>query len=172
MENYFDFFELEKNFIIDESQLRKIFLINSKKFHPDFFVDKSINEQNEALKKTSLNNEAYHILKDFFSRFQYILKFEKIIHEDDKYSLSPTFLMEMMEINEQISELNENKEFNKIEIEQQIKNSIQNIENNIIRICSNIHFPIEEIIAEQLKKLYFERKYMLRIQERLNTFAH
>jgi len=170
--NYFDFFRIEKAFEIDEVYLRQKYLENSKKFHPDYYIDAQAEAQEEALRNTSLNNEAYQTLKNYFTRLEYILKTENIISNDEKYSLSPQFLMEMMEINEAISALSMEDSAQISAIKNEVEQSIQENEMKIKKYVSEVSFPMSEQNSDVIKKLYYERKYILRIKERLNTFAH
>ena len=57
--NYFEFYELEPQFFIDENLLKKKFYDLSKKFHPDFHANKSEEEQDKILELSTINNQAF-----------------------------------------------------------------------------------------------------------------
>src|SRR5688572_26690030 len=102
--DYFSFYNLEPAFEIDEKTLRQAYLRLSREYHPDFFVNDAA-AQAEAMQLSAYNNKAYKTLSDFRERVRYLLELKGLLSENDKASLPPDFLMEMMEINEQLAEL-------------------------------------------------------------------
>ena len=104
MQNHFQFFNLPIRFEIDEADLKQRYLANSRQFHPDFFAGQSAKAQAEALQKTTQNNEAYQILRDEDRRIQYILQIKGMLTEGERNALPPSFLSDMMDLNEQVME--------------------------------------------------------------------
>ena len=100
MINYFDFFDLPPAVDIDESLLRKRFLLNSKRFHPDFHTLESPEAQQHALEMASLNNEAWLVLSDFDRRIRHLLQLQDALPEEGQQKLPQDFLMEIMELME------------------------------------------------------------------------
>ena len=161
------------SFQLDEDQLRKIYYENSKKFHPDFHTLSNTERQEESLEMSTLNNLAYKTLSDFDKRFKYILELTETITEGEKYELSPDFLMEMMDFNEELMELQFDFDVSKYEklrlkfneLELHINDSINN---------SILNIPVLQKGEESLiplKDLYYKQKYLLRIKENLDKFA-
>ena len=173
--NYFEFYDIPLCFEVDEARLKRIFLKNSRKFHPDFHTGASEEEQEEMLAKSTLNNEAYKTLRDADLRMKYILEITGTYKDGDKSgnALPNDFLMDMMEINEALMELE--FEPNPTELEK-VKKSVQFFENELVTEVSPSFesFKSTEGKEEELKKIkifYLKRKYLLRIKEKLFTFA-
>src|SRR5690606_9551033 len=99
-ENYFDFFEIPIAFFPDEEALKQKYYSNSRSFHPDFYTMEDKSKQEEMLEKSSINNKAFTTLSQFERRVAYILSLHFSLEEEQKKSLDPEFLMDMMEWNE------------------------------------------------------------------------
>ena len=54
MQNYFELFDLETSFFIDESNLKESYQREIARFHPDKFASQSDSEKLQALQNTSL----------------------------------------------------------------------------------------------------------------------
>jgi Fe-S protein assembly co-chaperone HscB len=100
MEDYFAILGIDRKFEIDLAQLRQKYLQQSRAFHPDFHLDKSAEELKEMEEKSALFNQAWTCLKDDLSRLEHLIELHGI--EREKISLPQTFLMEMMDLNEQL----------------------------------------------------------------------
>jgi molecular chaperone HscB len=167
--NYFTLFDIPVSLKVDKASLLKKYYALSKLNHPDNFTLADSDAQHESEQKTSIINAAKLVLGNSYLRLEYILKERGIIAEDEKFALSPLFLSEMMEINEEMMEL----EFDKnIESIATIKEKSDVIENTIYKDVSHL-FEQEELNMnsnepELLKAYYYKKKYLLRIMERLN----
>lgn len=174
MVNYFELYDLEVTFRPDKDLVKKKYYELSRQYHPDRFTLAGTEEQAEALKMSSFNNEAYKALKNEDTTMAYILKLYDLLEEEEKYNLPPDFLMEMMDLNEQISEMemedgNEDtqkqaKDALKVQLELwqgQVAPLIEQFENG----------DHSEELLKQIKDFHFRKKYLLRISERINTFA-
>ena len=80
--NYFEFFSLPPKLAIDTAALEKSFYALSRRLHPDRFAAKSAEEQDAALRESSLLNDAYRTLKDPVARTEYLLKLEGVEMEE------------------------------------------------------------------------------------------
>ena len=100
MQNYFDFFGLPVSFYPDLEKLKSQFKANILQNHPDLNAGDLKSEQ-----FTALNNNAFSVLRDEKKRIAYILKLNGLLDEENKATLPPDFLMEMMELNEALFEL-------------------------------------------------------------------
>ena len=78
MQNYFELFDLETSFFVDDEALKKAYQTQATRFHPDNFATKSQAEQLQALQSTSLLNSAYTALKTPLNRASYLLKLEAV----------------------------------------------------------------------------------------------
>ncbi len=156
--NYFELFNLPVTLKVDKSQLAKKYFELQKQFHPDFFTQASEDEQADALEKSSMLNTALKTLKNEDETLKYILIQKNCLQEDEKYQLPPTFLMDVMELNEDLNE-----------------ETIQKIE----AFESTLYVDVKEIVENynnetvspaqlaSLKEYYYKKKYLQRILERI-----
>ncbi len=96
------------------------------------------------------------------------MQLKGLLEEEEKYELSPDFLMEVMEINEQIMDSSD---------EPGLKSSLQT---QIANLETEIYEPVKEIVEHyseagysekellQVKAYYYKKKYLQRIWEQLN----
>lgn len=170
--NYFEFYGLSESFEIDLVLLKKKFYELSKKYHPDFYASESAEKQEEVLQLSTLNNKAYQILSNADKRVDYILRQHNLLAEGDKYPLAPDFLMEMMEINEQLMDADDEATINQIKTS--VKEASDNLEAELKQQTRNFSNKTQQEQNEALKKvldIYYRKKYLLRITESFNTFA-
>jgi molecular chaperone HscB len=171
--NYFELYEMPISFKVDKKALKTKFYELSRKFHPDFYTLEDEVKQAEILELSSLNNKAYKILSDFDKRMQYVLELKGVLEEEGKNAIPQDFLMEMMDINENLMEL----EFGFDEaIFHQVKSDLSAIQSALYQSIESIledyddnHYNASELIV--IKNYYFKQKYLLRIQENLSKFA-
>lgn len=118
--NYFEVFGLPEKLRIDTVALEKQFYSLSRKLHPDRFASRPVEEQEEALRQSSLLNDAYRTLKDPILRTQYLLKLHGVELEEQskaatdaarqsggekKQIVPPELLEEVFELNMQLQEM-------------------------------------------------------------------
>ncbi|HQP77191.1 MAG TPA: Fe-S protein assembly co-chaperone HscB [Saprospiraceae bacterium] len=167
--DYFEWFGLDRKFNIDQAGLRKAFLTKSMELHPD----KTGLNENKAMELSEYNNKAYGILKDSYKTLDYILHLEGIVLADEKYQLPQDFLMEMLELNMDIEDAGESgdkEKLNKIKSDLETKGIEEDAKMEILKNQYDSR-SIDPQGYESLKKFYFIRKYLLRIEESINTFA-
>jgi molecular chaperone HscB len=173
MNTYFDWFAIPMQFKIDEAALRKLFLKKSKQLHPDFHTDAPDSAQADILQQATFNNEAYKVLADFDSRLQYMLEAQGLLGDAAKDALPQSFLLEMMDINEALMEVEMGSD----------SENILALRQNINEIETAIYLAVNEQLStenaahlsptewEKIKIFYLKRRYLLRIQKKLLTFA-
>ncbi|HEU4634954.1 MAG TPA: Fe-S protein assembly co-chaperone HscB [Edaphobacter sp.] len=118
--NFFEVFGLPEKLRIDTAALEKQFYTLSRKLHPDRFAARPAAEQEEALRQSSLLNDAYRTLKDPILRTQYLLKLKGVEFEEQsraatdaarqagaekKQIVPPELLEEVFELNMQLQEM-------------------------------------------------------------------
>lgn len=168
---YFEFFGIEPSFFVDEENLRRQFLRNSKKYHPDFFSLEDEEKQSEVLELSTYNNNAYKTLSSFESRMEYIIKEHGLLNEEGNQSIPQIFLMEMMEINESIMELEFDFDEKTFEVAlESTKKLEEGLLEEINPILKNYSYSAPGEI-EKVKEFYLKKKYLWRIHENLNKFA-
>lgn len=175
MVNYFEFYQIEEGFFIDEANLKKLYFQKSREFHPDFYQGDDA-EYDNALEQSSINNNAYKSLKKFDSRCEYILRLHGVL-EESQNKLSPAFLMEMMDINEVIMDLKMDFDAEKLqsvttEVDELMSSLESRMESEAKKYDSAATESTEKMdILSICKEIYLKQKYVLRIKESLNTFA-
>jgi molecular chaperone HscB len=156
--NYFELFNIPVSIKMDKSQLAQKYFELQKKYHPDFFVQGTEFEQEEALEISSMLNKALKTLKSEEQTIKYILQLKGLLEEEEKYQLPPAFLMDMMELNE---ELSADSAARIAAIEQDLNAQVQ----PIIDTYNDATTSKDDLL--KLKEYYFKKKYLQRILDRL-----
>src|SRR5690242_8336521 len=99
---YFELFNIPIQLKVDVASLNSKFFELSKKYHPDYFVKDKPETQAEALEKSALLNKAFKTFQNPDETIKYVLKLKGLLEEEEKYELPAEFLMEVLEINEQL----------------------------------------------------------------------
>ena len=172
--NYFELYEIPVSFLADEILIKQKYYANSKKYHPDFFINESEDKQAEVLHLSTLNNDAYRLLTDFDKRVAYILTLTGQISDAEKFVLPPDFLMEMMDINEKMMELSANDMHAIADVTNEIAILEKSLNSYLQASCKQFdaHDQVEqESVLLAIKDAYYRKKYLLRIKDSLNKFA-
>ena len=156
--NYFELFELPVSFNTDKTSLALKYFALQKKYHPDFFTQASEAEQEEALERSSLANRALKTLQNKDATIKYVLQLKGLLEEEEKYELPPDFLMEMMEMNEELSD-NTHQQIN--EIEKKLYSAVA----SIIENYDDAITTTTELL--KVKEYYYKKKYLQRILDRI-----
>ncbi|MFM1755511.1 MAG: hypothetical protein RL621_415 [Bacteroidota bacterium] len=160
--NYFELFGLPIGFQVDTNKLRAAFMDIQRASHPDKFAQSNSYEQDEALERSALANKGFSLLNNKDQIMPYVLELKGIIDADEKYALSPDFLMEMMELNEAWMEADDET------AKQSILSQIKAIQDEILEpIKGYLEMDqIDSISQEamlQIKEYYYKKKYLDRI---------
>ena len=102
----FALFDLPPSFDVDFRTLEKAFLTKARAAHPDFHAANS-DEQAAAVEESSKLNEAYAILKHPIRRAEHLLERLGGPSAAEVRDMPPAFLMEVMELREEIEEVRE-----------------------------------------------------------------
>ncbi len=104
--NHFELFGLPSQFKLDGSLLSSQFRELQKRFHPDNFATGSERDRLMAVQKAAQINDAYQVLKTPISRAEYILAEQGVeIRGEQQTMQDPMFLMEQMELREELEEI-------------------------------------------------------------------
>ena len=104
--NHFELFGLPSQFQLDGSLLSSQFRELQKRFHPDNFATGSERDRLMAVQKAAQINDAYQVLKNPISRAEYILAEQGVeIRGEQQTMQDPMFLMEQMELREELEEI-------------------------------------------------------------------
>ena len=163
--NYFELYELPIQLKVDAVILKQKFYSLSRKYHPDFFTNESEDEQTRVVEISSIVNKAFKTFSNLNETIKYVLQLKELLIEEEKYELSPMFLMEMMELSEKAMEAIMDGE----------KDTIDNVLKQITTKENEIYEPIKQIVETytegittqkellQVKEYYYQHKYLSRI---------
>ncbi|MGH2552084.1 MAG: Fe-S protein assembly co-chaperone HscB [Chitinophagaceae bacterium] len=169
--NYFELFELPVQLKIDKSSLPLKYFELSRKYHPDFFVNGTDTEKSFALERSAMINKAFKTFQDPDTTIRYVLQLKGLLVEEEKHELPPGFLMEVMEINEELLDLGNERTL------------LPNIELRIAELEDEIYESVEKIVENykegvtsekellQVKDYYYKKKYLDRIRQQLRGMA-
>jgi molecular chaperone HscB len=174
MANYFELYGIPVSFHPDQAAVKSKFYELSRLYHPDRFAQTGGAELAEALRMASVNNEAYKTLKSGDATMAYILRINNLLEDEEKYALPPAFLMEMMDINEAISDYESAPEND--DARQMAVNSLNEQlelwnDATILLIARFDKGEKDNDLLLEIKDQYFRKKYLLRIKERIDRFA-
>lgn len=99
--DFFEHFGIYRSFQPQPGVVKKIYLEKSRELHPD--LNANLLEADKMEEMTAFNNEAYLTLSKESTLFPYVLGLHGIQLGD--LTLTPDFLGEMMDINEEIAEI-------------------------------------------------------------------
>jgi len=169
--NYFELLGVPQSFTTDRSLLRKNYMEQSRRYHPDYFVNSESTLQENALQISALLNRAYKTLNNREATIAYLLQLKGLLTEGEKYVLPPEFLMEMMELNEELAEAALEGAG-----EGGVKQKLQEVE-------KRIYDPVEKIIEDyregvtsekellQVKDYFYKKKYLERLSGQLGGMS-
>jgi molecular chaperone HscB len=167
--NYFELFEIPVSLRINKASLPKKYFELSRKYHPDFFANAPAAEQAEMLEISSMVNKAYKTLQHPDELVKYVLQLKGLLQEEEKYDLAPDFLMEVMDINEELMELEPGTE----------PSRLNDLELRITQLENDMYEPVKAIVEHyqegvtspqellQVKEYYFRKKYLHRILDKI-----
>lgn len=163
--DYFELFGIKITFIPSQQQLKQKFYELSRKYHPDFFTRENNDEQTNALEASAQVNKAYKIFQNRDETIKYVLELKGLLEEEEKYQLPPDFLMEMLELNEEIADAKMEENHEKL---LKLKKELATIEESIYEPVQLIVEGYEEGAALtdnllKVKEYYFKKKYLNRI---------
>ncbi len=159
--NYFELFGLPIGFQVDAAKHRQAYMEIQRTSHPDKFTQSSIDDQDIALEKSAIANKAFTLLNNKELILPYVLEVMGYMETDEKYALSPDFLMEMMDLNE--AWMDADSEAAKSNVTQQVK-TIQNaIYTTVKAILEANSIDITKEAMLQVKEYYYKKKYLDRI---------
>ena len=173
--DYFAFYGLPESFRPDEAALKRLYYAKSRETHPDFHATTSPENQAEMLRQATLNTDAYRTLAHADQRTAYLLRQHGLLEEGKQEQLPPDFLMDVMDLNEQLMEL---------EMEPDPA-ATEKVAAEVTALADTLDAGIEPVLAgyeqlpadhrpaalQQICTYYLKKRYLLRIQQQLATFA-
>ena len=102
MQSLFEILGLPATFAMDLPALEKAYFAAQRATHPDRFIGKPEAERVEAVRRSTLVNDAYETLKNPLTRAEHLLELQGMAPLADDTKVPPTILMEMMELRERV----------------------------------------------------------------------
>lgn len=110
-QNYFQVFGIDIAFDVDIAMLSISYRKLQKEVHPDKFASASDREKRVSVQYAAYINEAYNVLKSPLLRASYLLELnEGDLCQFQKITVPPVFLMEQVELREELSDIGELQE--------------------------------------------------------------
>ncbi len=163
---YFELFELPVQLKVNTASLSKKFFELSRRFHPDHFAGDNEAAQEEALQKSALLNKAWKTFQNTDATIKYVLQEKGLLQEEEKYELPPDFLMEVLEINEQLMEMDETSNRDQLfSVISQLSADIYESVKKIVEDYTESAVTEKELL--QVKEYYYKKKYLDRIHRQL-----
>jgi molecular chaperone HscB len=94
---------LTPRYDVDLAELERVFFERSKELHPDRFANAPAHERVVALSRSRALNDAYQTLRKPMPRAEYLLVRGGVAIGDNE-RLDPAFLMEILEMREELAE--------------------------------------------------------------------
>jgi molecular chaperone HscB len=166
---YFELYQEPFSLQINISQIKRKYYALSKENHPDKFSLSDAEAQEKALQMSEQINEGLRVLSNFELRLKYILQINHVISDNEDFKLSNHFLMDMMDLNEEIMEAKLSNDSNEmLAINKKIESITALQKNEIEWVHSKTDFAINtELENSQLKQYYYQSKYIRRLQDLL-----
>jgi molecular chaperone HscB len=102
--DYFTCLGIPRRLTIDQRQLEAKFYELSRAFHPDFYQNKSADEQAISLANSAMLNTAYRTLRDPIQRAEYLLDLEAGAVKDIRTSPPADLFEEILELQDTLDE--------------------------------------------------------------------
>jgi molecular chaperone HscB len=172
--NYFELYGLPVLMKVDVSEIKEKFYELSRRYHPDFHIQSDEGRQVDALEKSADINKAYKVFQNTDDTIKYVLQLKDLVHDEEKYELDPEFLMEVMDINEELMELETGTD--KESLEQCVlktKELLTQIYNDVAPIVENYQEGVtteKELL--QVKSYYYKKKYLQRILDKIHQIRN
>ena len=105
---------VERRFALDRDALERRYRDLQRALHPDRHVDKAPSERRVSLERAIEVNEAYRVLKNDLSRAEALLRLAGVDTRHEGTRGDPSFLMEMMELREELGDARANRDSTKL----------------------------------------------------------
>lgn len=173
--DYFAFYGLPESFLPDEAVLKRLYYARSRETHPDFHATTSAENQAAMLAQATLNTDAYRTLADPDQRMAYLLRRHGLLEEGKQEPLPSDFLLDMMDLNEQLMELETTPN----------ATAVAQVAADVTALANTLDAGIQPVLAgyeglpadhrpaalQQIRTYYLKKRYLLRIQQQVATFA-
>jgi len=108
--NHFEIFDLPVSFAVDIDTLAQRYRDLQRAVHPDKYANAPAQERRLAMQKATQVNAAFQTLKDPLARGLYLLQLQGIEINDNNIKMDNEFLLEQMDLREQLAEIKQHKQ--------------------------------------------------------------
>lgn len=166
--NHFEEFNIPVQFFPDLNLIRNRYYELSRLYHPDLKDTTKGMTESELEQKSSDLNSAYRILMEFDHRVAYILSLYGLMGDADKASVSSSFLMEMMDVNESVMEAKMEGDPERLgSIAKEVGQLQAELNQEWEAHCHAFDKTQDQKVLPQIKDDYLRNKYLLRLKEQL-----
>ena len=165
--NYFELFGFPETIRINKEKLRERYFALSRESHPDYFVNEGQDGQQKALQATADINKGYRVLGDEDDTIKYLLGLRGLLEDEEKSVLPQDFLMEMLEVNEEMSEADMGEENVKIQLRKKLETLKEEIYGPVKQIVESDRADLSQEELLRLKEYYLKKKYLKRLAGQL-----
>jgi molecular chaperone HscB len=167
--NYFERFSIPVSFRVHAPALKAKFYALSRELHPDFAQGLTASDAQLQVEASALLNQAYKTFQDPDATIGYALQVLGVLDAHEKYALNPAFLMEVMDVNEQLMEWEMSEDAANLNaIQEQVAQLQSNIESTVTDLLqtenAGLLSPAE---LARVKEYYYQKKYLQRILDRI-----
>ncbi|XP_072164489.1 iron-sulfur cluster co-chaperone protein HscB-like [Diadema setosum] len=162
--NHFQILGVEEKFDVDIADLTSRFRNLQRVLHPDKFGKTSKMEQSFSALQSSAVNKAYKVLLKPLSRGMYLLELHGHSIEEGESSIDPAFLMEVMEVNEELANTDDLAAVHRIGKDNSVR--LDALLNELRRAFKHGNFPSAR---ETLMRLKYYANIDDKVKEKLGT---
>ncbi|HCH00974.1 MAG TPA: co-chaperone HscB [Vibrio sp.] len=163
--NHFELFGLPNQFELDNNTLSETFRDLQRRFHPDKFASASERDRLMSVQKAAEINDAYQTLKSPISRAEYILALQGVDIRAEQQTMSdPMFLMEQMELREEIETIAQSDEPESalFDFDSKIQTMYQQ---QLVQLKTQLESEQWDSAADGVRKLKFVNKLRYEIEQ-------
>ena len=167
--DYFELFQMRPTLQVDQTLLAAKYIELSRMHHPDYHSNSGTAKQMESTRVSALINNAYKTFKNKDETIRYVLQQKGLLEDEEKYVMPPDFLMEVLEINEQLMDVPDDPEL-KVKLLEKVSDLNSEIYSEVSGIINNYDdgkTSIEDLL--KVKEYYYKKKYLERISKELKT---
>lgn len=158
--NYFKVFNLDEKFDIDTKELRDKYRKMQSYLHPDKFSNSSDEEKEISVNYSSLVNKAYSSLQVPLKRAEHLLELKGDKLGEEQTVDDPEFLMEMMELNEELENTNDVEKLRQLDSKNR---------SELEKIARSIDKCFKQNDLKQAKYFVVKMKYYSSLGNRINA---
>nr|XP_056715105.1 iron-sulfur cluster co-chaperone protein HscB [Euleptes europaea] len=149
----------ERSFRLDEAQLQRRFRSLQRRLHPDRFGQSTQAERDFSEQHSALVNRAYGTLRRPLSRGLHLLELNGVeLEKGTDSEADPEFLSEIMEINEKLTETNNE------DTREELENYIAAKQEELARVVGQ---AFDQDDLQKAKKALAKMKYFANLEEKV-----